>query len=101
MKKPEKLKLKAVGTKLVHDHDALRAGTCRYIGRRWDVNLKGWPVTEPSEVKPSPDYVLAVKHGDLAPANQETADYCGVSFDIYHDNETVLASNMGNYTGKF
>ena len=100
MKKPEKLKLLAVGTKLIHDHDALEAGVNRYIGRRWDAELKGFPpTTEPSVVRPLPEYVKAVQQGDLAPADAETAKYCGVQF-IPAKSELVAVSDKQPYTGK-
>lgn len=99
--KPSFLKLHAVGTKLINDHDALIAGTCRYIGRRWDAELKGWPATEePSKVRPLSEYVMAVKHGDLIPADKETADYCSVPFAA---PAPVSSANIGqtSFNGKF
>lgn len=99
--KPNKLKLIAVGTKLIHDYKALDAGVCRYIGRRWDATLKGWPVTDkPSEVDPMPEYVEAVKRGDLAPGDEETAKYCGVSFSSQNIGGTASISDLPPYTGK-
>lgn len=101
MKKPEKLKLLAVGNKLINDHDALAAGTCRYIGRRWDAAQHGFPpTTEPSVVRPLPEYVRAVQEGDLAPADEETAKYCGVSFTPSQSQVAEVPDNHP-YTGKF
>lgn len=101
MKKPERLKLLAVGDKLINDYDAAIAGTCRYIGRRWDANLKGWPATsEPSSVRPLPEYVMHVQHGDIHAADEETARYCGVTFEKPADTK-VAAVNQVPFTGKF
>jgi hypothetical protein len=101
MKKPDKLKLLAVGNKMINDHDALEAGTCRYIGRKWDGKLKGFPPTsEPSVVKVRSEYVKAVQEGDLAPADQETADYCNVPFNP-PQSEVAVVSDNHPYTGKF
>lgn len=99
--KPKKLRLLAVGTRLIHDHKALEAGVCRYIGRKWDATVKGWPATDiPSEVDPLPEYVYAVKVGDLAPADEETAQYCGVSLNNYYTGGVAQLSGLPAYTGK-
>ena len=78
--KPEFLSLLAVDGKLINDYDALSAGVCRYVGRKWDSETRSFPTTEPSKVKPLPEYVKAVQCGDLMSANEETAAYCGVVF---------------------
>jgi hypothetical protein len=102
MKKPDKLKLRAVGNKLINDHDALDAGTCRYIGRKWDSSLKGYPATEPSVVRPLPEYVIAVQNGDLAPADEATAKYCGVPFISEPEaTEPAIPNDTLPYDGKF
>lgn len=102
MKKPDKLKLLAVGTKMVNDHDALNAGVCRYIGRRWDASLKGYPATDtPSEVKPLGEYVHAVQIGDLAPADEATASYCGVPFIKPKKADVSEVPPTQPYDGKF
>jgi len=97
MKKPNKLSLKASGSKLIHDLDALTAGISRYIGRKWDAEVKGWPESGPSEVNVKPEYVTAVKHGDLLPGNKETADYCGVAFSSISTNEAETPQVSGNH----
>ena len=102
MKKPEKLKLLAVGTKMISDHDALDGGVCRYIGRKWDNQLKGFPASDtPSEVKPLGEYVYAVKIGDLAPADEATAKYCGVPFIKPTKADVAEVSDTPPYDGKF
>lgn len=102
MKKPDKLKLFAVGTKMINDHDALEAGTCRYIGRRWDASLHGFPATEtPSEVRPLPEYVKAVQVGDLAPADEATAEYCGVAFNPPPQADLAVMAGTEPFNGKF
>lgn len=102
MKKPETLKLLAVGTKMINDHAALEAGVCRYIGRRWDLSLHGFPATDtPSEVKPLPEYVLAVQRGDLAPADEKTAKYCGVPFVAPQKGDVSSVPETPPYNGKF
>jgi len=102
MKKPEKLKLFASADKMINDHDALEAGVCRYIGRKWDATLKGFPATDkPSEVKPLPEYVLAVKIGDLLPADEKTAEYCGVPFVAAKKADVANLSGDAPFNGKF
>jgi len=102
MKKPDKLKLLAVGTKMINDHDALDGGVCRYIGRRWDATLHGFPPSDkPSEVRPLPEYVYAVQHGDLAPADQATADYCGVQFIKPQQADLAELAGTEPFNGKF
>ena len=101
MKKPDKLKLFAVGDKLINDLDALKRGISRYIGRKWDASLKGFPpADEPSVVPTSIEYVKMVQQGDLAPADEETAKYCGVPF-IKHESVVAPVSDAHPYTGKF
>ncbi len=101
MKKPEKLKLLAVGNKMINDLDALRRGISRYIGRKWDNALKGFPATiEPSVVPTTTEYVKAVQCGDLAPGDEETAKYCGVPF-VKYQAEVAQVSDSHPYTGKF
>jgi hypothetical protein len=65
----------------------LRPPTRRFIG--WNlvtVNVDNQvrfgyePKTEPDDVAYHWDYVQAVRNGELVPADQETADLCGVAF---------------------
>jgi hypothetical protein len=101
MKKPSKLKLHAVGNKMINDLEALHRGISRYIGRKWDGKLKGFPPTaEPSVVNTTTEYVKLVQQGDLAPADEETAKYCGVPF-TQHQSEITQVSDTHPYTGKY
>lgn len=87
---------------MVNDHKALDAGVCRYIGRRWDATLHGFPATDtPSEVEALPEYVLAVQNGDLAPADEKTAKYCGVTWVKPSKGETASVPDTQPYDGKY
>lgn len=82
----KKLKLLPVGNLLINDHAALKDGIDRKIGRRWDPQAKWYvPTGSPQEVEAQHEYVLAVKQGDLMPADAETAKYCGVPFTPPND----------------
>lgn len=86
----KKLKFYAADDKMINDIEALEGGTCRYVGRRWDPVAKNFPpLDQPSEVSALPEYVMAVKYGDLVPADQSTADYCGVKFIPNNPAEAV------------
>lgn len=77
-----KIRVKCSGTAMVPDVDALNAGLRRFIGRMWVQPKYGWEACEDAvEVKALPEYVRAVKEGDLLPADKETADFCKVSFE--------------------
>ncbi len=57
-----------------------------FVGRKFDADIGGWPkVREPVVVVAGSDAatecVLAVVRGDLWPADEATADACGVKFD--------------------
>ena len=56
----------------------------RFVGRK-PVTVDGvthWePLADPVEVPAIGEYVIAIKNGDLLPANKETADFCGVKFE--------------------
>jgi hypothetical protein len=81
MNHPTSLNFFPFGNALISNFEALDAGTVRYVGRRFDRDLKGFPPTGQAEsVKPLHEYVLAAQRGDLIPADQETADYCGCEF---------------------
>ena len=77
----QKVKFKAVGTALVSDIDAMNANTRRYLGRKWDPQLRAYvPVDNYPAVAFHAEYLDAVRSGDLEPADEETAKLCGVSF---------------------
>ncbi len=83
---PEKtLRFRARGTALVQNYEAMEARIKRFIGRRYlevEPGVFGFvPTGETDEVKYGAEYVRACKDGDLWPADLETAQACGVSFD--------------------
>lgn len=76
------LLVRASGSALVPDFEALEGGVLRYVGRRHDPSLGkngGWvPVAEPAQVPHRVEYVQELKAGALLPANEETAKIAGV-----------------------
>jgi hypothetical protein len=82
---PQTLRVRARGTSLVPNHEAEEAGTRRFIGRKYaEVSPGQWgfePTNAVEDVPNRPEYVKAVKDGDLWAADQATADACGVAFD--------------------
>lgn len=86
--------MRAIGTALVPDIAALEGGRRQFIGRKLDptqgeqfkdedgiqrrqaVFIPNGDVEVPSRA----EYIRTVKEGDLAPADEATAQYCGVSF---------------------
>lgn len=88
-----KLRFYARGTAQVTDVAAQERGIRRCVGRRWQEVVPGrwaWvPTGEPQAVEYHPDYVKAVREGDLWPADEETAKACRVPFDPKFDDETT------------
>lgn len=90
-----KLSVKARGTAMQPDFDAMRQGHKRFVGRVLDRNYevdgeKRWayvPTGEVHEVPSLHEYVQAVKQGDLWAADEATAAYCGVVFDPHFGAE--------------
>lgn len=88
------LKVKSSPQSMVTDFEALAARVRRYVGRTYDPTLGpvdpetnkhvgGWPLkNEPDEIPYRPEYVQAVKEGDLIAADKATADFCGVPFQV-------------------
>lgn len=73
-----KIKVRAVGDKLVTDFAALSGGVVRYVGRKLDPQVKWFVSTnEVAEVEYHPEYLSALKCGDLDPADEATAKLCG------------------------
>lgn len=78
------LTVKAVGSAMVPNYEALDAGILRFVGRRHDASVgpngawvgTGEVVTLPARA----EYVQEVKAGTLAPCDAETARACGVPF---------------------
>ncbi len=91
MATPLKLRFRARGTALVPNRTAwIGSNTRAYVGRKAvDAADKGgqpgqlaWaPTDEPEEVDYHAKYKQACKAGDLWPADKDTADACGVTFD--------------------
>jgi hypothetical protein len=92
----QSLKFYSRGMDLCVDFEAHSAGTLRFIGRRHDSTIGhegrdehgnkfksgGWPSTDaPQTVPARAEYAKACQDKSLWPADQATADYCGVPFD--------------------
>lgn len=81
----ETLRVRARGTALVQDIDALDANTKRFIGRAYkEVEPGVWgfvPTGEDAVVRAHTEYVRELKEGMLWPADEATAKRCGVKFD--------------------
>lgn len=74
----------ARGTACVVDIDAQEAGRKQFVGRKFQKVDEGHafvPKSEPAEVRLHPEYVRDCREGALWPADQATADACGVRFD--------------------
>ena len=75
-------------TSLQPHYAAFEAGVKRFIGWTFDPKAGeagGWQRKEEAdEVEASPlhlhDYIKAVENGEIVPADQETANKCGVPF---------------------
>jgi hypothetical protein len=67
---------------LITDHEALKGGVVRYIGRRWDLASSAFvPTGQAQTVSAMFEYVQAARRGELIPANAETAKHCGLPFE--------------------
>lgn len=82
---PKKLRFHARGDALVQNFEKLEAGIKSFLGRKYkEVEPGQWgfvPTDEADEVPYRAEYVKACKDGDLSPADEATADACGVDFD--------------------
>lgn len=78
------LSLKARGSALVSDYEAMEHGVRRYIGRRAVTQPSGqvaWvPVDEPENKSALAEYIDAVRRGELEAADEMTARLSGVEF---------------------
>ncbi len=98
----KKLKFLSRGTNLCIDLEAQTAGILRFIGRKHDPSIGfqgvdengnkfmsgGYPSTgKAQEVPARAEYMFAGRDGDLWPADEETASYCGVAFDPHFGGE--------------
>lgn len=92
----KKLRLLANGSIMLPNYKAHEAGARRYIGRQYDPSVGpagGWPSTgKPEEVDCLAEYIIAVRQGDVLPADSESAALCGVPFDSSSFAESVKAS---------
>ncbi len=82
------LRFHARGDSLVQDFAAMERSLPmrRYVGRKYkEVKLGQWGFAPKDEAETVSthfnEYVKACKAGDLWPADEETAAYCGVEFD--------------------
>jgi len=83
-----KLRFRARGTALVQNFERLEAGIKSFVGRKFEEvqtddgpRMAFKPTDEADEVQYCAEYVKACKAGDLWPADEATANACGVSFD--------------------
>jgi hypothetical protein len=79
------LRFRARGTALVTNFAHLEGGKKSFVGRKFvEVEPGNWgfaPTGEDHELPYAAEYVKACADGDLWPADQATADACGVKFD--------------------
>jgi hypothetical protein len=82
---PKKLRFRARGNALVQNHERLEARIKSFVGRTYVEVEPGQfgfkPTGADEEVAYRAEYVKACKDGDLYPADEATAEACGVSFD--------------------
>jgi len=81
---PKTLRVRASGTALVQDYDALERPTpvTRFIGRKYAEKPEapgefGFVPSGDEEVPYRPEYLKALLDGDLDPADEATAAICG------------------------
>lgn len=102
-----KLRVLARGSAKCTDLDQMEGGRLCYIGRKKDMTIgheyrdqesgammrtSAFPaVTEPVEVSDRMEHVQYVQHGDLWPADEATAQRCGVKFDPSFGGELDVA----------
>lgn len=75
------LYVKAAGSAMVPDYQAPK-GQARYIGRKFNKELNGWEPTNPVHIPWNAEYLMALKQGDLLPADLTTARLAGVDFKM-------------------
>lgn len=78
------IRVRAAGSALVPDFDALDGGLLRFVGRRHNPSLGpngGWePLATPVEVPARAEYLQELRAGALEPADEATAKLAGVTF---------------------
>jgi hypothetical protein len=102
------IRVLARGSAMVPDYGAASAivhgQSHRFVGREWDESLGdgehiagGWrPLTEPTEIAQGPnraafaEIVLAIRAGDLWPADVATARLAGCEFDPHFGGEYAV-----------
>jgi hypothetical protein len=78
-------------TELVSDHEALKNGVVRYVGRHWDSQQSAFVPNEvPQNVNALHEYVQAAKRGELICADEATAKYCALPFQATYDPKIVI-----------
>lgn len=79
------LSVRANGSALVPDYDAIDGGTLRFVGRRHDPKLGkngGWvPLDAPVSVPCRGEYLQELRSGALLPADAETARRAGIKYN--------------------
>lgn len=83
--KPKTLRLRARGTAMVTDYEAMDAGVKRFIGWKLNPSLGeagGFESNDSITEKPArAEYLMALASGDLWPADKDTAEAASVDFD--------------------
>jgi hypothetical protein len=79
------LRVRAAGTALVVDLDAQEAGARRFVGRAHqathaDGRTEWAPSPEPHAVRARPEYLDALRAGELEPADEATAKAAGLAW---------------------
>lgn len=76
-----KLLVRAVGTALVTEFDAMENGIRRFVGRKFVPDQGFAPVDATVHISDRAEHVMAVKDGDLEACDEATAIRCGVKFE--------------------
>lgn len=75
----KKLRVFAAGETLVGNIEVPPTHWHRFVGRKFNDELGGWePLDEPVEVPFCREYVEALQHGELEPADEETEVLAGL-----------------------
>lgn len=78
------LRVKAAGSALVPDYEAMDGGVLRFIGRKHDPKIGkngGWvPTEQAAEVPHRIEYLQELRAGALLPADEQTAKLAGVAW---------------------
>lgn len=79
------LRVRAKGTAMVQDLEAMDAGVRRFVGRKFtEVEPGRWgfvPTADAVELPYRAEYVAEIQGGALEPADEETAMVAGVAWE--------------------